>query len=77
MFRRLIMAIFRLYMKYLLSSYTKHTWAVYISVFHAMLVASTVVTVKCAATPSGWLIHTDVSEEPAFINRVMDASVHI
>jgi len=29
MFRRLIMAIFRLYMKYLLSSYTKHTWAVY------------------------------------------------
>jgi len=25
----LIMAIFRLYMKYLLSSYTKHTWAVY------------------------------------------------
>jgi len=30
MFRRLIMAIFRLYMKYLLSSYTKHTWVVYI-----------------------------------------------
>jgi len=34
MFRRLIMAIFRLYMKYLLSSYTKHTqegvvWALY------------------------------------------------
>ena len=29
MFRRLIMAIFRLYMKYLLSRYTKHTWAVY------------------------------------------------
>ena len=29
MFWRLIMAIFRLYMKYLLSSYTKHTWAVY------------------------------------------------
>jgi len=29
MFRRLIMVIFRLYMKYLLSSYTKHTWAVY------------------------------------------------
>ena len=29
MFRRLIMAIFRLYMKYLLSSYTKHTWVVY------------------------------------------------
>jgi len=29
MFRRLIMAIFRLYMKYLLSSYTKHTWTVY------------------------------------------------
>jgi hypothetical protein len=29
MFRRLIMAVFRLYMKYLLSSYTKHTWAVY------------------------------------------------
>jgi len=29
MFRRLIMAIFRLYMKYLLSSYTKQTWAVY------------------------------------------------
>jgi hypothetical protein len=29
MFRRLIMAIFRLYMKYLLSSYTKHAWAVY------------------------------------------------
>ena len=27
MFRRLIMAIFRLYMKYLLSSYTKSTWA--------------------------------------------------
>jgi len=30
MFRRLIMAIFRLYMKYLSSSYTKHTWAVYV-----------------------------------------------
>jgi len=29
MFRRLIMAIFSLYMKYLLSSYTKHTWVVY------------------------------------------------
>ena len=29
MFRRLMLAIFRLYMKYLLSSYTKHTWAVY------------------------------------------------
>jgi len=29
MFRCLIMAIFRLYMKYLLSSYTKHTRAVY------------------------------------------------
>jgi hypothetical protein len=29
MFRCLIMAIFRLYMKYLLSSYTKHAWAVY------------------------------------------------
>ena len=29
MFRRLIIAIFRLYMKYLLSSYTKHTWVVY------------------------------------------------
>ena len=29
MFRPLIMAIFRLYMKYLLNSYTKHTWAVY------------------------------------------------
>jgi len=29
MFRRLIMAIFRLYIKYLLSSYTKHIWAVY------------------------------------------------
>ena len=31
MFRRLIMTIFRLYMKYLylLSSYTKYTWAVY------------------------------------------------
>jgi len=29
MFRRLIMAIFRLYMKYLLSSYTKHIWAGY------------------------------------------------
>jgi len=29
MFRRLIMAIFRLYMKYLLRSYIKHTWAVY------------------------------------------------
>jgi len=26
MFRPLIMAIFKLYMKYLLSSYTKHTW---------------------------------------------------
>jgi len=30
MFRRLIMASFRLYTKYLLSSYTKHTWAVYV-----------------------------------------------
>jgi len=29
MFRRLKMAILRLDMKYLLSSYTKHTWAVY------------------------------------------------
>ena len=29
MFRHLTMAIFRLYMKYLLSSYTKHIWAVY------------------------------------------------
>ena len=29
MFRGLIMAIFRLYTKYLLSSYTIHTWAVY------------------------------------------------
>jgi len=29
MFRPLIMLIFRLYMKYLLSSYTKHAWAVY------------------------------------------------
>jgi len=28
MFRHFIMAIFRLYMKYLLNSYTKHTWAV-------------------------------------------------
>jgi len=26
MFRHLIMAVFRLYMKYLLSSYTKHIW---------------------------------------------------
>jgi len=47
------------------------------SVFLAMLVASTVVTVKCAVTPSDWLIPTDVSEEPAFIIRVMDSSVHI
>jgi len=30
MFRRLTMAIFRLYMKYLLSSYTKRIWAVYV-----------------------------------------------
>jgi len=29
MFRRLIMVIFRLYMKYLLNSHKKHTWAVY------------------------------------------------
>jgi hypothetical protein len=29
MFRRLIMAIIRLYTKYLISSYTKHTWDVY------------------------------------------------
>jgi len=29
MFRRLIMAIFRLYMKYLLNSCTKYTWVVY------------------------------------------------
>jgi len=29
MFRRLVIAIFRLYMKYLLSSYTKRKWAVY------------------------------------------------
>ena len=29
MFRRLLMTIFRLYMKHLLSSYTKHTRAVY------------------------------------------------
>ena len=31
MFRHLIMATFWLYMKYLLSSYTKHTWAVYMA----------------------------------------------
>ena len=30
MFRHLIMAIFRLYMKYLLSSYTKHVVAPYV-----------------------------------------------
>jgi len=30
MFRRLTMAIFRLYMKYLLNSYTGLLWAVYI-----------------------------------------------
>ena len=30
MFRRLTMAIFRLYMKYLLSSYIKRIWAVYV-----------------------------------------------
>jgi len=30
MFRRFIMTIFSLYMKYLLSSYTKRTWATYI-----------------------------------------------
>jgi len=30
MFRRLVMTIFRLYMKYLLSSYTKHIRAVYV-----------------------------------------------
>ena len=29
MFGLLIIASFRLYMKYLLSSYTKHTWAIY------------------------------------------------
>jgi len=29
MFWRLIMAIFRLYMKYFLSSFTRPTWAVY------------------------------------------------
>ena len=29
MFRRLLMATFRLYMDYLLSTYTKHTWDVY------------------------------------------------
>ena len=29
MFRRLIMAIFRLCVKYLLRNYAKHTWAVY------------------------------------------------
>jgi len=29
MFRRLIMVVFRFYMKYLLSSYTKYTWVVY------------------------------------------------
>ena len=29
MFRRLTMAIFRLYMKYLVSSYTRFIWAVY------------------------------------------------
>ena len=33
MFRRLILVIFGLYMKYLLSSYTKHTRAVNISYF--------------------------------------------
>lgn len=37
------------------------------SVFHAMWVDSMVVTVKSDVTPSGWLINTDVSEEPAFI----------
>ena len=29
MFRLLTVAIFRLYMKYIVSSYTKHIWAVY------------------------------------------------
>jgi hypothetical protein len=29
MFRSLIMTIFRVYKKYLLSNYIKHTWAVY------------------------------------------------
>jgi len=29
MFRRLTMAIFRLYMKYLVSSYTRLIWAIY------------------------------------------------
>jgi len=29
MFRRLIVIIFKSYMKYILSSYAKHTWAVY------------------------------------------------
>jgi len=32
MFQRLIMAIFRLYMKYLLSSYTKHTLFVKVNI---------------------------------------------
>jgi len=30
MFTCLMMAIFRLYMKYLFCSYTEHTWAVYV-----------------------------------------------
>jgi hypothetical protein len=43
------------------------------SAFHALLMDSMVVTVKSDVAPSGWLLNTDVSEERAFIIRVMDS----
>ena len=50
MFRRLIMTIFRLYMKYLLSSYTKQTWAVY------MGQAGGKVDTRSPICPKGWAV---------------------
>jgi len=50
MFRRLIMVIFRLYMKYLLSSYTKHVWAVY------MGKGGGKVGTRCHICQKGWAV---------------------
>ena len=49
-FRRLIIAIFRLYMKYLLSSYTKHTWAVYMGYGNGK------VGTRSRICPKGWMV---------------------
>jgi len=50
MFRRLIMAIFRLYMKYLLSSYTKYIWATYMGWGRGVKWARDLVSVRTVGT---------------------------